>query len=193
MLQSAAPLPTDAQKERLIELIARLSLLKESPVTLASGARSTFYFDMKPALLDPEAANLIADLILAAIEGDDLDYVAGVELGGVPLVAAVVVRSQHKCPMRGLIVRKEAKAHGMKRPIEGLVQGQSLKGKKIALLEDVTTTGGSALLASKALQSAGANIAKVVTIVDRLQGAAETLARAGIPLVPLFTRADFGL
>ena len=94
-------------------------------------------------------------------------------------------------PLRAFFVRKQAKEHGARKLIEGLAPGETLAGKRIAVLEDVTTTGGSAMKAIEALKAEGAVIDRVITVVDRLEGAAETFKAAGIPFTALLTAADF--
>lgn len=151
-----------------------------------------FYFNMKPTMLDPEGGHLIATLILDTLEGSDIDLVGGLEMGAVPLAVAVAVSSQIKgWPLRAFFVRKQAKEHGAKKLVEGLAPGESLQGKRIVVLEDVTTTGGSAMKAIEALKGEGAIIDRVITVVDRLEGAADTFKTAGVPFSALLTVADF--
>ena len=157
-----------------------------------SGRSTTFYFNMKPTMLDPEGGHLIATLILDALEGSDVDLIGGLEMGAVPLAVAVAVSSQIKgWPLRAFFVRKQAKEHGAKKLVEGLAPGESLQGKRIVVLEDVTTTGGSAMKAIEALKAEGAIIDRVITVVDRLEGAADTFKAAGVPFSALLTAADF--
>ena len=147
---------------------------------------------MKPTMLDPEGGYLIATLILDALEGSDVDLIGGLEMGAVPLAVAVAVSSQIKgWPLRAFFVRKQAKEHGAKKLIEGLAPGESVKGKRIVVLEDVTTTGGSAMKAIEALRAESAIIDRVITVVDRLEGAADTFKAAGVPFSALLTAADF--
>ena len=96
-------------------------------------------------------------------------------------------------PLRAVFVRKQAKDHGARQLIEGLAPGESVRGKRVAVLEDVTTTGGSAMKAIEALKAEGAAIARVISLVDRLEGAADAFRRAGIPFTALLTAADLSL
>ena len=181
-----------ARRARLIELIKSRSFQKGPEFKLASGKTSTFYFNMKPTMLDSEGAYLVASLILDQLEGTEADLIGGLEMGAVPIaasVAAVAFTEGRKLP--AFFVRKQAKEHGTQSLIEGLMKGESLEGKKVVVVEDVTTTGGSALKAAEALKTAGAAIVSVITIVDRLDGAAETFANAGLKFEPLLTLADF--
>jgi orotate phosphoribosyltransferase len=181
-----------ARRARLIELIKLRSFQEGPEFKLASGKTSTFYFNMKPTMLDSEGAYLVASLILDQLEETDVDLVGGLEMGAVPIassVAAVAFTQGRKLP--AFFVRKQAKEHGTQSLVEGLAKGESMAGKKVVVVEDVTTTGGSALKAAEALKAAGADIVRVITIVDRLDGAQEAFATAGLKFEPLLTLADF--
>ncbi len=182
-----------AKKTRLAEIITARSLSTGADVKLASGRSSSFYFDMKPTMFDPEGANLIAELILDALAADEVDFIGGLEMGAVPIVAAVTQKSFATRPIAGFFVRKQPKDHGTKRLIEGLGPKASLDGKHVVLVEDVTTTGGSAMKAVAAVRDEGGLVAKVVTVVDREQGAADNFRAQDIELVALLTRADFAV
>ncbi|SFV26295.1 orotate phosphoribosyltransferase [Hyphomicrobium facile] len=181
-----------ARRARLIEIIKERSFQEGPAFKLASGKTSTFYFNMKPTMLDSEGAYLIASLILDQLENTEADLIGGLEMGAVPIasgVAAVSYTQGRKLP--AFFVRKQAKEHGTQALVEGLAKGESMSGKKVVVVEDVTTTGGSALKAADALRAAGAEIVSVITVVDRLDGAAETFAAAGLKFEPLLTLADF--
>ena len=180
------------RRARLIELIKLRSFQEGPEFKLASGKMSTFYFNMKPTMLDSEGAYLVASLILDQLEGVEADLIGGLEMGAVPIassVAAIAYTQGRELP--AFFVRKQAKEHGTQSLVEGLAKGDSMAGKKVVVVEDVTTTGGSALKAADALHAAGAEIVRVITIVDRLDGAAETFATAGLNFEPLLTLADF--
>jgi orotate phosphoribosyltransferase len=181
-----------ARRARLIEIIKERSFQEGPAFKLASGKTSTFYFNMKPTMLDSEGAYLIASLILDQLENVEVDLIGGLEMGAVPIasgVAAVSYTQGRKLP--AFFVRKQAKEHGTQALVEGLAKGESMAGKKVVVVEDVTTTGGSALKAADALRAAGAEIVSVITVVDRLDGAAETFAAAGLKFEPILTLADF--
>jgi len=184
---------TDAARARLRALIAEKSLLiapPGKPFALASGRSSPYLIDLKLTCFDPEGISLIADLLLAALDREKLDGVGGMETGGIPLAAAVCQRSHAAPPpLPGFFVRKQAKDRGAGRRIEGVFA----PGARVALVEDVTTTGGSILQAVEAVREAGGEVAQLVTVVDRLEGARDNLAAAGIALTALFTKEDFGL
>jgi orotate phosphoribosyltransferase len=182
-----------SRKARLVRIIAERSLMREVDLDLAAGGRTNFYFDMKPTAFDPEGASLIAELIVEALAGEPVDLVGGLEMGAVPLVACVCQRSQQSRPIAGFFVRKEAKDHGTRRLIEGVPKDQEIAGKQAVLIEDVTTTGGSVLAAVRAAREAGCEVRKIITVVDRLEGAADNLRQHGIELVALVTAEDFEL
>ena len=185
-----------ASKARLQAIVDARSLLKGVGIRLASGSTTGFYFDMKRSMFEPEAANLIAELVLAAIGEAPCELVGGLELGAVPLVACVAQKSfllRRERPIAGFFVRKQAKEHGTQRLIEGLAEGETLAGRHVVILEDVTTTGGSTLQAVAAARAEGAVVRRVVTVVDRLAGAAATMRDHGLELVPILTIEDFRL
>ncbi len=182
------------QRDRTAELRDRLFLLlkerafRRGRVVLASGRESNYYFDMKPAMLDPDGAALMADLILQQIQGVKADYVGGLEMGAVPLIAPVAIRSlDFGRRLPGFFVRKTVKDHGTKKRVDGA----DIAGKTVIILEDVTTTGGSAMDAVRAVEEAGAKVALVLSILDRGEGAADLYAKAGIPFTSLFRAEEF--
>jgi orotate phosphoribosyltransferase len=143
-------------------------------------------------MLDPEGAALLAELTYEALKDDGLDYIGGLEMGAVPLAGAVAQLSWLKGhPIAAFFVRKKPKEHGAKLSVEGLAKNESLKGKRIVIVEDVTTTGESALKAVEAVREAGGDIAMVLTMVDREEGASETFAKAGLPFRCLFRASEF--
>ena len=191
---AAASKPEDAARgrDRLIEIIKTRSFQSGKEVTLASGRTSTYYFNMKPTMLDAEGAYLIATLILDAIDGVGPDLIGGLEMGAVPIASAVAAVSQTRGePIAAFFVRKQPKDHGTRSLVEGLANGDSLRDKKVVIVEDVTTTGGSAIKAAEVVRAEGADVVRVVTVVDRQEGAAEAFAAAGLTLTPILTLTDF--
>lgn len=166
-------------------------MLRDTEVKLASGDSSTFYFDMKCTAFHPEGASLIAQLILDQLADINVDYVGGLEMGAVPLVACVVQHSFPNHSVGGFFVRKQPKDHGTRRLIEGLRQEESLFGKSVVLLEDVTTTGGSVLKAVSVVREEGASVPCVITVVDRLEGASDNLKKENVDLKAVLTVRDF--
>ena len=180
-----------AARARLKDIIAKRSFGR-GEITLASGRKSDFYFNLKPTMLDAEGAALLAQLTLDALAAEELDYIGGLEMGAVPIAAAAsAVSALTDTPVHAFFVRKQPKEHGAKLLIEGLTKDESLAGKRVAVIEDVTTTGGSAMKAAEALKDAGAEIALVFTMVDRQEGAAETFAASGLRFASLFKAEEF--
>jgi len=183
---------TSSPRVRLIDIIREKSFRSGVEMKLASGRSSSFYFNMKPTMLDPEGAMLIGQLLLGALADEDIALVGGLELGAVPLATAVAIASHAAGrPLPAFFVRKQAKEHGTQSLVDGLPAGATLAGRRVAILEDVTTTGGSAMKAIEAVRAAGGSVAVVVTLVDRREGATEAFAAAGIPFKALLTIEDF--
>lgn len=177
----------DRKRARLREIIQTRSF-STGEFKLASGAGSNYYFDMKPTMLDPEGADLISDLILDALDAAPPDAVGGLAYGAIPLVVATAQKSAIVGrPIQACYVRKEQKERGA----EKLIDGNMPDGGEVVVLEDVTTKGGSAMRAVEALREAGCTVTRVVSIVDRLEGARDFLTQNGIALTSLFTRDDF--
>ena len=180
-----------ASRARLTEIIRKRSFGR-GEVTLASGRKSDFYFNLKPTMLDPEGSALLAEVTLEALKDDKLDYVGGLEMGAVPLAGAIAQLSWLKGhPIAAFFVRKKPKEHGARLAVEGLAKGESLQGKRVVIVEDVTTTGGSALKAVEAVRDAGGVIALVLTVVDREEGATEAFGDAGLEFRSLYKAAEF--
>jgi orotate phosphoribosyltransferase len=181
-----------APPARLVELLRALSY-RAGRVTLASGRESDFFIDCKQTVLTAEGHALVGEAMLGALldEGGRpiVDAVAGVELGGCPLASAVSLTSHLRgTPLDAIYVRKEAKDHGSRRAYEG---GTRLAaGARVAILEDVITSGGSTLKALNELRAAGFVATVVVVLVDRLEGGREALERAGLQVRALYTRDD---
>jgi len=184
-------LSKSASRARLAEIVRKRSFGR-GEITLASGRKSNFYFNLKPTMLDPEGAALLAELTFEALKDDGLDYVGGLEMGAVPIAGALAQLSWLKGhPIAAFFVRKKPKEHGARLAVEGLAKGESLKGKRVAIVEDVTTTGESALKAVEAARDAGGVVALVLTMVDREEGASETFAQAGLPFRSLYKASEF--
>ena len=182
---------TSASRARLKDII-RTRSFGRGEITLASGRKSDFYFNLKPTMLDPEGAALLAELSLEALKDDAADYIGGLEMGAVPLAGAIAQLSWMKGrPLAAFFVRKKPKEHGARLSVEGLARGESLDGKRIVIVEDVTTTGGSAVKAVEAVKDAGGNVVLVFTMVDRDEGATEAFAAAGIPFRALYKAGEF--
>jgi orotate phosphoribosyltransferase len=186
-----SPVSISASRARLAEII-RTRSFGRGEITLASGRKSDFYFNLKPTMLDPEGAALLAELSLDALKDDNIDYIGGLEMGAVPLAGAIAQLSWMKGkPIAAFFVRKKPKEHGARLAVEGLAKGETLAGKRIVIVEDVTTTGGSAIKAVDAVRDAGGDVVLVFTMVDRSEGAAESFAEAKIPFRSLYKAGEF--
>jgi orotate phosphoribosyltransferase len=174
-------------RERLKELF-RTRALQFGDFTLASGQKSSYYVNSKKVLFHAEAIALLGEALCEATWDLDIQAIGGLEVGAIPMAAAALTayhrRGRH---LEGFFVRKKAKDHGSKELIEGLIA----PGDRVAVIDDVLTTGGSVLQAIAAVEAAGASVARVVCICDRLQGAAEALKNYDYR--PIFTIEDFGI
>jgi len=186
--QAATAGDTDDKRARLRDIIAERSVLTGGDFKLASGGQSAVFFDMKMTLLTPDGAGLAADLILELLQDERVDAIGGLVLGACPIVDAVCVKSvQSGRPIPAFYVRKEPKDHGTDKLIEGPLPA----GARVVVVEDVATRGNSSLKAVEAARKEGCEVARVITIVDRLEGAADNLKAHGVELTALFTRDDF--
>jgi orotate phosphoribosyltransferase len=176
-------------RSALIDLI-RESALQFGDFTLASGKKAKFYLDCRKVTLDSRGAILIGYGMLDLIEKQNVEVVGGMAIGADPITAAILtVAALRNKRLRGMIVRKEAKAHGTGRDVEGPVKA----GDRAIIVEDVVTTGGSALAAIEKVKAAGIEVVGVLAIIDRLEGGREAFEKAGYELQTLLTIRDFGI
>ena len=183
---------------RLVEMVKKVSYLEgnENEFTLASGRKSRHFFDMKPLMMDPEGSTLLAELMEIYLDDLEPDFVGGLELGAVPLTAIAITgnaRSKKGSKRKGFMVRKEPKGRGGRKTSNPPgIEGTSLAdGGKIVVLEDVTTTGGSAIKAVKMIKSeTNCDILGVLAILDREEGGKEAFNDAGIPFESLLNLSD---
>jgi orotate phosphoribosyltransferase len=156
--------------------------------TLASGKTSSYYINSKKVLFCSEAVALLGESLYEATRDLDIQAIGGLEIGAIPMATAAAL-SYHRAgrSIEGFFVRKQAKEHGSQSRVEGQVKS----GDRVAVIDDVLTTGGSVLQAIEEVEKLGAKVMRVVCIVDRLQGAAEALAKYDFR--PLFTIRDFGI
>lgn len=183
---------TEAWAQAREELRRRIGeTIASGPVKLASGKMSDFYIDGRLSTLSGLGLPLISRLLFARIRELNVVAVGGPTMGADPIVAGVMMESALQGqPLNGFLIRKEPKGHGMQRWVEGPALAD---GARVVLVEDVVTSGGSALRAIEGLRSQyRPEIVKVFALVDRQEGAAETFAKASIPFEALFTRKDFG-
>lgn len=178
------------ERQRLKEILLEKSY-RQGSFTLTSGKTSDFYIDGKQTTLSAEGAYLCGKLILEIIrkQQEPIEAVGGMTLGADPLVTAIsVVSFLEKHPIPAFIVRKEAKGHGTGNYIEGLKNMPA--GCRVALLEDVVTTGGTLLKVIERVESQGFKVGLVITVVERQEGGVKTLADAGYALESIFTREE---
>jgi orotate phosphoribosyltransferase len=183
---------TSAQHSRLVELIKELAVV-HGRVTLSSGIEAEYYVDLRRATLHHEAAPLIGQVMLDMLDAagiTDFEAAGGLTMGADPVGTAIM----HQAAARGrkidaFVVRKQAKEHGMGRQVEG----PDVKGRKVIVVEDTSTTGGSPLTAAKALEAAGAIIVAVATVVDRDTGAQKIIEDAGYRYLSAVSLDDLGL
>ncbi|MCP2728340.1 orotate phosphoribosyltransferase [Limnofasciculus baicalensis] len=170
----------------LLDLLCQLAY-KEGDFVLSSGQKSSYYINGKLVTLHPQGALAIGRLLFSMLP-TNTEAVAGLTLGADPIVTAVsVVSALENRPIPALIIRKEAKGHGTMAYIEGPTLSE---GAKVVVLEDVVTTGQSAMKAVNRLKAAGYQVESVLALVDRQQGGAELYASEGLQFQPLFTIAD---
>src|SRR5947208_263174 len=180
-----------SHRDELFELI-RTRSFGRGKIMLSSGRESDFYFDLRPTTVHPAGATCVGELICDALEGMEVDFVGGLEAGAISIATAVAIASHRRGgKLQAFFVRKKVKDHGAKKMIEGLPKGETLRGKNVVVVEDTTTTGGSSMQAVNVLREEGANIVLVLTIVDRLEGAAERFAAEKLPFRALYTADEF--
>lgn len=179
----------------LVELVKELAFLDggdDEAFTLASGRTSRWFFDMKPVMMHPHAGRLLGRLMNSRLDALGCDFVGGLELGAVPLTA-LVIATDMSSPRLGFMVRKEAKGRGGRKTNNPPgVEGTSIAdGGKVVILEDVTTTGGSAIKAVERIErDTACEVIGVISILDREEGGAQAFRDAGIHFESLLIRTD---
>jgi orotate phosphoribosyltransferase len=177
----------EKMKDRLADLIIERSFRynEDNPFTLSSGRKSPYYFDCKPTTLDPEGMYLIGNLVFDILKDTDVKAAGGLTLGADPIANALALISFEKGrPIRSFIVRKDAKSHGTRSKIEGNVK----PGEKVAVIDDVVTTGASTITAVESAREAGLAVELAVVLIDREEGGRELIERHVSPVVPILTR-----
>lgn len=164
--------------------------VKKGHFILASGKESDFYFNGKMVTLHPEGAHLTAKLMYEVVRDTDATALAGISVGSDPLVSTVGhIAFQEGAPLKMAYIRKQPKEHGTRLPVEG---PPLEKDDVVVVLEDVVTTGGSAIKAVNAVKEAyGCRVDTVVCLLDRLEGGREEMAAQNLELKSLFVRTDF--
>lgn len=176
-------------RDRLLELITDLAVV-HGWVTLSSGAEADYYVDLRRVTLHGEAAPLVGEVMLDLVDDLEIDAVGGLTMGADPVATAML----HAAAARGrrldaFVVRKSEKAHGLQQRIEG----PSVQGRRVLVVEDTSTTGDSPLTAVEAVREAGAEVVGVAVIVDRASGAQERVEEAGVGYRAAFGLGELGL
>ena len=179
----------EAQRQDLIALIGEEAVF-HGDFTLSSGKKATYYVDMRKLTLDHRAAPAIGRLVLDLVRDLEVDAVGGLTLGADPIANAVLHASVASgTPVDAFVVRKEPKDHGRGRQIEGA----EVAGKRVVIVEDTSTTGGSPLKAAEVVRDAGGDVVAVVTVVDRKTGAQAAVEAAGFTWRSIIDLDDLGL
>jgi orotate phosphoribosyltransferase len=176
-------------RDALLDLVKSQAIV-HGRVTLSSGREADYYVDLRRTTLSGEAAPLVGRVMLELTQDWDFDAVGGLTMGADPIAAAMI----HQAAAQGrrldaFVVRKEAKAHGLQRRIEG----PDVTGRRVLVVEDTSTTGGSPLTALAAVREAGAVPVGVATIADRATGAGEKIEAEGVPYRFVYSLEDLGL
>ena len=189
-MTSASTPELEGDRQALIALIADEAVF-HGDFTLSSGKKASYYVDMRKLTLDHRAAPAIGRIMLDLVrQVDGIVAVGGLTLGADPIANAVMHESARTdAPLDAFVVRKEPKDHGRGRQVEGA----DVAGKRVVVLEDTSTTGGSPLAAIEALKKVGAEIAAVAVVVDRDTGAREVIEGAGVPYLAAIGLKDLGL
>lgn len=181
--------------DELIEIL-RERTLKRGRFKLSSGRESRIYFNMKATMMHPRGARLCAERLLRTLDKLEFDYVSGLEMGAVPLLGAVAALSdEERRPVAATFVRKQPKAHGTQLMVEGLDDegGESLRGRRVVVIDDVATSGGSILQAVEQINSAGGRVEHAIVLLNREEGADQLLAQRGINLHALVNATQLGV
>jgi orotate phosphoribosyltransferase len=168
------------ERKRIVDVLLQSGAVRFGQFTLASGQTSNLYIDVKRAWTDPARLEVIAEALARRV--GDVDRLAGMELGAVPLVVATALRTGKPF----LIIRKAAKDHGTRQRFEGDIPS----GDRVLLIEDTSSTGGSAMESVRIIREAGGVVTRALVVVDREMGAIDRLRSEGIALEPLVTLAE---
>ncbi|MFZ2456799.1 MAG: orotate phosphoribosyltransferase [Candidatus Altiarchaeia archaeon] len=180
---------TQDHRRRLLELIKKEALFK-GDYTLSSGKKSGYYIDLRLITMSSEGAYLIANILFDELKEENIDAIGGLTMGADPIAAAYAAISfMRGKPSSAFIIRKEEKKHGKGKLIEGPLK----KGARVVIVDDVATSGGSLIKAIEAAEKEGCTVVKVMSLVDRNEGASSELAKRGYALQPLYNLKDLGV
>ncbi len=176
-------------KHRLAEIILERSFQyrDDPPFTLASGKTSNYYFNCKTTTMDPEGMYLIGNILFEMLVDADVSAAGGLTLGADPIANALsLISYQKKKPIKSFVVRKDAKNHGTKSGIEGNI----IPGERVAIIDDVITTGGSTITAIEIAREAGLKVDRVIALVDREEGGRENIKKYIDRVDAVLTRSE---
>jgi len=174
-------------RERLREILLQKSVVRGREFKLASGRTSDFYVDARVTTLDAEGAALCGQLFFQMLAGYEIDAVGGYSIGADPIVAAIAVIShQQGRPLPAFIIRKEEKSHGTRKMIEGNFRA----GMRVALFDDVITSGGSIIKGARQVEAEGGKVEVVMAVLDREEGGREAIESHGFKFLSIFTKKD---
>jgi len=174
-------------KSRLREILLKKSVVTGREFTLASGKTSDFYCDARMSTLDPEGATLCGNIFLQMLAAFAVDSVGGYSIGADPIVTAIAVLSHlQNRPLPAFIIRKEEKAHGTRRMIEGNFHA----GDRVALFDDVITSGGSIIKGARQVEAQGGKVEVIMAVLDRDEGGREAIEGNGFRFLPIFTKKE---
>jgi len=170
-------------RDRLRQMLLERSM-RFGEFVLSSGATSNYYIDVRKTSLHPEGLKLISHMFHEILQTDNVTAVGGLTLGADPLVAGLMLYSAERGrPLEGFLVRRTTKDHGLRGQVEGNLAGH----KRVAILDDVITSGESVLIAAEAAESYKAQVVRVLAVVDRGQGASQIFQQRGLPFTTLFS------
>src|SRR5881628_148511 len=177
---------SNLERDQLRQMLLERSM-RFGEFVLSSGATSNYYIDVRKTSLHPHGLRLISQLFYELILHEDITAIGGLTLGADPLVAGLMLYGAEKGrPLEGFLVRRTSKDHGLRGQVEGNLAGH----KRVAILDDVITSGESVLIAAEAAESYKAQVVRVLAVVDRGQGASQIFQQRGLPFTTLFSIAE---
>lgn len=171
------------ERDRLRQMLLDRSM-RFGEFVLSSGATSNYYIDVRKTSLHPDGLRMISKMFYELLQADHVTAIGGLTMGADPLVTGVMLYSAERGrPLEGFLVRRTSKEHGTRGQVEGNLAGH----KRVAILDDVITSGESSIIAAEAAESYKAEVVRVLAVVDRAQGAAQIFQQRGYPFTALFS------